>query len=182
MPKGWRDWRIVLRALLRLGVTQHHEDEQHVFVGLFPYKSQPLRKWWVAPELEEHLLSKLRLNPEDYAVALSAIAAEDSGAAPPSKPTTQSSIEALHERELAHCMEQLREGCENGAREGNATLSLRLENTTLIHAAISDRDELHLKFEVQIHAVMRQHPTLEWVQLTIPVCEPFTVGRPGYDD
>jgi hypothetical protein len=182
MPTGWRDWKVVLRALQRLGVAQQHEDEQHVFLVLFPNKMQPLRKWWVTPEIEEHLLQKLRLAPEEYIEAIRAVEAEDRGEPSTSRAVSISQSEILHKKEMARCLEQLREGCESGAREGNANITLRLESTTLIQAALSDRDELHLQLEVQIHAVMRQHPTLEWVQLTLPVCEPFTVGRPGYDD
>jgi 3-mercaptopyruvate sulfurtransferase SseA len=97
VPKGWRDWKIVLRALQRFGIAVCDEDEKHVFVARFPHR-QAIRKWWLAKELEEHLVRTLHLEWQAYLQAIRAVEAEDRGELSPAD--TAAPLEASHSREL----------------------------------------------------------------------------------
>ena len=40
MPKGWRHWTVVLRALKRIGVDEYDRDDGYVYVTRFPHVGQ----------------------------------------------------------------------------------------------------------------------------------------------
>jgi hypothetical protein len=186
MPQGWRDWRIVLRALRRLGVEVYHEDEKYLFVARHPRRGPAIRKWWLPRAFEARLVQQLHLEWGEYAKAILAIEAEDRGEDLVPAPTVPSDAESIHSRELKRGLEYLRQKCEQAAKEGDATVQVSLDDgvdvTAFLREARAHPDELHLMIEMQAHAVMRKHAALEQVQLVLPTLEPFIVGRPGYDD
>jgi hypothetical protein len=186
MPKGWRDWKIVVRALRRLGVAPYYEDEQYLFVARLPHRGPAIRKWWIPRALETRLVQQLHLEWTEYAKAILAVEAEDRGEAAAPQRSEHSDADTIHSLELKRGLEYLKQKCEQAASTGSATVRISLDDgidvTAFLREARARPDELHLMIEMQAHAVMRKHAALEQVQLLLPACEPFTVGRPGYDD
>ena len=186
MPKGWRSWTVVLRALKRIGVDEYDQDDGYVYVTRFPHAGQAIRKWYLPKEVEDHLIQQLRLDIIDYRNAIRAVEAEDRGerssqATPPPDP-----YPSIHALGLTACLARVQTLVEDGARGGDTDLNIHVDEsfnmTAMVRAAKDCRDDLHLALEQQIQAVMRQYPSLLTVRLTLPAIDPFLIGRPGYDD
>lgn len=176
---------VVLRALQRLGVDQYAEDEEHVYVARFPHAGQAIRKWYLPKEVEAHLVRKLHLDLDGYLDAIRSVEAETPREPPlPAPPAPPHSV--AHASSVAACLARVRELVEEGAMGGHAVLDLRIDEsvdlTAMIREAKDHRDDLHLALEQQIHPMMRQYSSLVQVTVTLPTVDPFSIGRPGYDD
>lgn len=185
MPRGWRSWTVVLRALQRLGVDKYAEDDVHVYVARFPHAGQAIRRWHLPKEVEAHLIRKLGIDRERYEEAIRAVEAEDRAKSPDTPPPAPPPPDT-HALSLTASLARIRELVEDGAIRGDSALDLCVDEsfdiTALIREAQDRRDDLHLALEQQIHPVMLRCPSLTHVTLRIPTIEPFSIGRPGHDD
>lgn len=172
---------MVLRALEHLGVIAYFENDKHVLIARMPRKAS-LTKWHVSKELELHLMHQLGIDAVDYANALRMTERDDQGEAPGQPSAGPAGSDEVQGEEISRCLALVRERCQHAFANGDASIELHLDELALLRAAREDRDQLHLKLEIEVHAVMKQHRSAAEVQLTLPGCEPFKVGRPGYDD
>ena len=70
MPRGWRHWELVVRALERLNCVVYDSDDYAVWISRANVYRRMIRKWWIPVTLERHVVASLRLDWDDYLRAL----------------------------------------------------------------------------------------------------------------
>lgn len=70
MVAGFRDWRVVVKALVRLGCTVYAEDDDHAFVARANVRQQAVRKIPIHPDLERIIVEALGFTMVAYQAAL----------------------------------------------------------------------------------------------------------------
>lgn len=70
MLLGFRDWQVVVRALVRLGCTVFYESDTHMFIARANVRQQAVGKMPIHPDLERIIVEALGFTMVAYQAAL----------------------------------------------------------------------------------------------------------------